>query len=344
MGASGILELRRRAHLPTPSGIYHRVLSEHEQGKLRLKRVVLQAAVRLSRTPVTIDLSVPGMGLFAHLSWMLLAVSWAEQFRRCIHFRTTTPQYRTPGRDHDWLPTVLRQIAATGGPTFRVQSYMGLPCANQTRPLTRADAKATFHRHFAVAPEIERAAVQWCSANLAAELVIAVHYRGTDKCTEAQRLTYSDVCDCAQSVVNAAGRACKSAVVFIATDEPGFLAHARTRLSGATLKCVQDCVRTEATQGIHNCGFADGNRLAREAMFDAVLLSRAHILLKTASALSGWSSVFADPRMPVVMLNQPYRSAWHFPDSLLASESFGPDQIQGATAIALQKTERIASG
>jgi hypothetical protein len=46
---------------------------------------------------------------------------------------------------------------------------------------------------------------------------------------------------------------------------------------------------------------------------NSLLLSRCHVLMRTASFLSAWSSIF-NPALPVVMLNRPIDGKLWFPD------------------------------
>jgi hypothetical protein len=56
------------------------------------------------------------------------------------------------------------------------------------------------------------------------------------------------------------------------------------------------------------------NRIkAREALVNCLLLARCRALIRTASFLSGWASVF-NPELSVIMLNRPYQEALWFPD------------------------------
>jgi hypothetical protein len=75
-----------------------------------------------------------------------------------------------------------------------------------------------------------------------------------------------------------------------------------------------DDQRSDGTEAVHRLAFADGNyRKGREALLNCLLLSRCSALIRTASTLSGWASIF-NPELPVTMLNRPFPNRLWFPD------------------------------
>jgi hypothetical protein len=280
----------------------------------------------------TFVINVPKMGLFAHLGWVLLGLRWADHRGYRIHFECTNPQYNATGQCDDWLSPVITQSAAKQKPVFKISDYHELPFAHQTSRLNRTEARDIVQRHLAVATDILKACDTWSASIFTGRFVMGVHYRGTDKISEAPPVAHADVYAALNQALQwIAPQLDRMPVVFVATDNSDFAAGAKHALPLAEVHVLDDVRRSATEVGVHNLGRDDGPRLAREAMMDAVLLSRCHLLLKTASALSGWSTLLGRD-MPVVLLNPPYAYAQFFPDNILVTEVFSRDQVLPAVS------------
>jgi len=300
------------------------------------RRTRAQRYLRFLRPSAAFDINVPGMGLFAHLSWILLALDWSERNGYTFHFRCTSPQYNPPGRTGDWLGSVVGQENELAGRVFTISCFEEFPFAHEILWHDRAHARALFRRHLQVRPEIVRACDSWHSGHFRSQFVIGIHYRGSDKISEAPRVPHSSVIAVVREAVEHALRSVDRIAVFVATDDAAFLALAKESLHGIDARAVEDVCRAEGTVGVHNSARHDGSMLARQAMADSVLLSRSHLLIKTASLLSGWSAILGDD-MPVVMVSKPHKTTSYYPDNILAPEAFSPDQVKDAVVRATRR-------
>jgi hypothetical protein len=114
---------------------------------------------------------------------------------------------------------------------------------------------------------------------------LGLHYRGTDKnqrTIDTNPVSVDDFLALATAFL-----ATRPAIrcVFVASDEPGFLALARERLAGREVRGLGDVPFHKAPGAAVTPGKAD------RALLDCVLLSRCSVVLKCSSALSGFAKV-----------------------------------------------------
>lgn len=127
---------------------------------------------------------------------------------------------------------------------------------------------------------------------------IGIHYRGTDKITEKEALfiSYSNVLEALLLHINENQIA--KFKIFIATDEQPFLDYMKARFPRQVI--YQEATRSENDQAIH-IGNTNPYQIGKEAVIDALLLSRCDFLIRTWSNLS-LCSTFFNPKMPVHVL------------------------------------------
>ncbi len=281
----------------------------------------------------------PGNGLFAHLSWCMHAAAWADRNERQVSFRCTSPQYTENDSGEDWLPMLLsqpNQVEAMAWPEITVTEFEQLPFFAEPWPNELTGARDLFKKHFAVAPPLAAAATNLARLLWRDRYVVGLHYRGTDKVAEAAPLPPEAAIESARlALVAARGLGVSDPVLFVATDERAFLERVRTDLPAEQVVSLPEAVRAGAGTALHKAGLASGNRLAREAMLDCLLLGKSRVLLKTASMLSAWSLLLERPAS-VVMLSQPYPHCIFFPDNLAIRAAFPRGQEAAAVRQSLE--------
>lgn len=126
-----------------------------------------------------------------------------------------------------------------------------------------------------------------------AEIVIGVHYRGTDKIStrEAPRVPYAVVADTLKQQIENISN--KNYLIFIATDEMDLVHYLNEVFPGKI------CVNMEAHKS--NSNYEKGVN----ALMDCVLLSKTALLIRTDSNLSLVSSYF-NPQVPVIELSKAF--------------------------------------
>jgi hypothetical protein len=125
---------------------------------------------------------------------------------------------------------------------------------------------------------------------------LGVHYRGTDKFSEAPRVPYEEVMAAVRDAAHLAlPRRWK---LFVATDEQPFLEYARHAFPDRLI--CQEAIRSTDGQGLH-FQLAGDYRNGEGAVSDCLLLSRCNYLIRTESELSLCSTLF-NPHLPVTVI------------------------------------------
>lgn len=142
---------------------------------------------------------------------------------------------------------------------------------------------------------------------------VAVHYRGTDKATEAPRVAVESVLAEARKVYEHFGRG----PILLFSDEEEFLMQARRELGDLALPVP---TRLNGTRGpVHFEAGERGPEAAWDAAFAVYCFSLATCLVKTPSTLSGFAPIL-NPALPVVPVGHLRRDFAFFPDKLIHTE------------------------
>ena len=162
--------------------------------------------------------------------------------------------------------------------------------------VTRTEAHRLIAKYLKLKPEIKQKVSSFVDANFKNNYMISIHYRGTDKISEARRTAYDEVDLAVAQVVR--DEHLSRYKIFVATDEQGFIEHAEKKFGDV---CFQEAIRSTGRKPIH---FNNENpyRAGEEALVDALLLSRADFLIRTSSNLSRWSTYF-NPALKVLELS-----------------------------------------
>jgi hypothetical protein len=128
--------------------------------------------------------------------------------------------------------------------------------------------------------------------------VLGVQYRGTDKVSEAPRVSYERVMEEIKNQIK--GK--KNFKIFVATDETALLAEVKKTYPNKVLS--QDATRSSDGKPVHFSGH-DGFKIGKEALIDCLLLSKTHFLIRTSSNLSLWATYF-NPELSQIELSQRY--------------------------------------
>jgi len=146
-------------------------------------------------------------------------------------------------------------------------------------------------KYIKVQPHIQVVIDNFANKNFANSFVIGIHYRGTDKWTEAPRVPYEAVAAAIDSQIDLLyGQNYK---IFVASDEAEFICYLNNKFPGKV--CSFDA--TNKHRGDYQSG--------EGALVDCILLSKTQILIRTSSSLSDVSSYF-NPNLTVIDLNQKY--------------------------------------
>lgn len=294
-----------------------RLVVRLRNGRVGQHAVALVRRLQLERArrggAVTFDID-GRMGMGAMLTHMTLVLGLADRLGLRAAVRCTNPLYAsTPGED--WFPRLFERVDAvpTTGPRIAIRNDVEQDVLGSPAGMSLAEGLAIFTRHIRFVPFLhaEAAAVL---APLEGRNPLGVHYRGTDKHSEAPTVARARAIATVVRQVERGGHG----GVFLATDEPAFGRELRAALPGlVVVGYARPELRVAEGQPIHFAD-ADGYWKGVDALVNVLALARCDAVVRTASYLSGWAKVL-NPAQRVLMLNQPFSNV-RFPDALIGSD------------------------
>lgn len=291
------------------------------------RRILNELRLRRRSDTVAVDIDAT-VGFFAQLNWCLYILAYCEQHRLNPRVRFLSAQYSNVP-NHDWFhdffeekpePHTSRQSALQGH-----TSPLSIKHIHETRfadlygaSMSIEWAHRLFSTYYIVKPSIASYIDDFVAGEFSNDGMIGLHFRGTDKRMEAEPVTWPQ---CLKSVMKLAEDRPSVKKVFVSSDDPSFVEWF-TRESAGTLSIIvhPDEERSRDAQAVHTNCSGDGHRKGFEALVNSLLLSRCTALIRTASFLSGWSSIF-NPLLPITLLNEPYPPFRWFPDRELIHRS-----------------------
>ncbi len=165
--------------------------------------------------------------------------------------------------------------------------------------MSRKRGNELIQKYIFLKPRVQDRINNFYEINFQGNYVIGVHYRGTDKCCDADVVPYKDVYEHLQPII----KNHRNYKIFVATDDYYFLTYMNAHFPGSIIAI--NAIRSDKGTGVHN-EFDKKNRnykKGEDAVVDCILLSKCNLLLKTSSNLSNCSIKF-NPNIPVINLNR----------------------------------------
>jgi hypothetical protein len=158
------------------------------------------------------------------------------------------------------------------------------------------------NKYLKIRPELIAEIDHFVEHNFKNNFVIGLHYRGTDKGSEAPLVKY----DRAESEIRKQIEFNKfqNYKIFIATDEHDFLEYMKAKFPGHVI-FHPDIQRSKDGKPLHMGKSVEKYESGKHALLDCVLLSKTDFLIRTSSNLSLFST-YLNPQMPVFELNKRY--------------------------------------
>jgi hypothetical protein len=141
--------------------------------------------------------------------------------------------------------------------------------------------------------------------------VVGVHYRGTDKTSEAPRVSWDH---CLNVVENYLRNHHAVRAVFVASDERAFIDFIKNAVKSVSVYSHDDHYRSSDGRPVHTAIESGGYEKGEDALVNALLLSKCATLIRTTSLLSAWAVVF-NPDLKVILLNKPYDNRVVYPET-----------------------------
>lgn len=168
------------------------------------------------------------------------------------------------------------------------------------RQLDRAEAHRLIKKYIHFLPHIQQIAQEFVRKHFKNFYVIGVHFRGTDKCHEAPRVSYECVLKEIMQAIH--GIHYHKVKIFVATDEQAFLNYLLACFPGKVCY-LPDVERSKTSDPLHHCHASAAYLVGEGAVLDCILLAQSRLLIRTSSNLSRWST-YLNPHLSVIELNQ----------------------------------------
>lgn len=268
------------------------------------------------------------VGFFAQLNWCLYIFAHCERFNLRPNVRLTSPFYVSKKGDN-WLDYFFenrklteadRSLIEGGAINFSQISdvdQLGLP-TDYGSILTLENANQLLWSYLALKKEIEEYVESFADEHFRNRVTLGIHYRGTDKASEAPCVSREYVAETISKYLDANAQVDS---LFVASDEAGFIRWIQQQFKQVEILTHNDTERSVDGRAIHvQVTLGDNYMKGKEALINSILLSKCSMLIRTSSFLSGWSSIF-NPQLPIIMLNKPFDSKLWFPDAVLTKKS-----------------------
>lgn len=278
------------------------------------------------------------IGFFAQLTWCLYILDYCDRCGLKPILILSSPLY-TVSKADNWLDYFFsisqlleedKKNLENGGVKVSNISdikQLGLPTDGPRMTLEYANYLRT--KYLPINHEIVGYVNSFINAKFGNTATLGLHYRGTDKKFEANPVEWTSI---AVTVSNYLENNSQIDALFVASDERDFIKWIENEF-GHRIRVLFHDDQEQGGEGIaihanpsSGCNYTKG----REALVNCLLLSKCHALIRTASFLSGWSSVF-NPDLPVIMLNRPYAQTSWFPDDVIVQNSMDeylPDNLK----------------
>ncbi len=165
--------------------------------------------------------------------------------------------------------------------------------------MSRGRAAEIINKYIKVKSHMQNKIDQFIQTNFDHNYTVGIHYRGTDKSSEAPRVPFDSVRDEIKKHISDKS----SYKIFVATDENQFINYMRSQFGDRVV--YTNAKRSAGNEPIHhNGGNMVDNRymLGEDAVIDCYLLSKTNIMIRTQSNLSS-SAANINPSLLVIDLN-----------------------------------------
>jgi hypothetical protein len=257
------------------------------------------------------------VGLGAKLEWCLEIMAYCNDHDLLPRFRFSFPDAE---QEMDYFGSLfrIRDLLERPARFVTISSIIELDLGKDYDHILTIDlANYLITKYLVVREEVLTEVGAFCRQHFGDDRVVGVHYRGTDKVRESPCVPYDKV---RRNIDHYLELFPHTDRIFVATDDARFLDYLQNASLSRPIVCREDSFRSRDGSSIHESPDTDKYAINRDAIVNCLILSRCEALLKTASILSAWSKLF-NPRLPIVVLNQPPDENLWFPERVLVEES-----------------------
>jgi hypothetical protein len=257
-------------------------------------------------------------GIGAKLEWCLEIMAYCDTHNLLPQFKFSYPTLQLEDYFSSFF-SIKGSPSKSGSVKFvRIHDIreLGLD-KNYDEILTLELATHLIDKYLSIKEDVFREVGEFCSRYFYNQRVLGIHYRGTDKATEAPFVPYEKVKRNADYYLE---QHPETTIVFIASDDLRFITYMNKCFKSRSLIMRDDSFRSQDDHAVHHRLNINRYEMNRDAVVNCLILSRCDALIKTASILSDWSKLF-NPELSIVILNQSYDRKLWFPARMLKNEA-----------------------
>jgi hypothetical protein len=307
--------------------------------------------MRANEGVCSVEIAAPH-GFFGQMAWCLSILQYCELHGLIPDIRLTGDLYLDHKRGPNWLDyyfdvstpisreEVVRRVSYTK--KIHHMQEMGPPIVPR---ISLDEGARIFRKYVSLKSQLDELVDDfWKTLNVNGP-VLGVHYRGTDKTTEAPRVSWDH---CLKVLLDYTRIHPTIKAVFVASDEQKFIDFIGQSVAGIPVYAYSDHYRSNDSNGppVHRMAIGEGGyEKGEDALVNALLLSRCSTLIRTTSFLSAWASIFT-PDLKVILLNKPYDQRLEYPESEILKNpntEYLPEQDWGSADHITMTAEDVVS-
>ena len=285
----------------------------------RVRRLWWAMRMRANEGVCSVEIANRHVGFFAQVVWCLYILQYCERHGLIPDIRLTGDIYLDPKRGPNWLeyyfdasqPMTPEEVAKRVRYTKKIAEFedLGQPFGQW---ISIEDGAHIVDKYLRPKPHIEAMVDDFWRTLTVDGPVVGFHFRGTDKSTEAPRVSWQH---CLNILKNYLHNHDTIQAVYVASDEQAFIDFMKDSVKDVPVYSHDDHYRSNDHHSVHTgLGEVGGYEKGEDALVNALLLSKCSTLIRTTSFLSAWASIF-NPDLKVILLNQPYDDNAWYPES-----------------------------
>lgn len=257
------------------------------------------------------------MGIGANLVWALEIMAYCDEKGLIPQFKFTNPGAKKKENNFENYFEIRHSLILNRPIRFaKMRKFQDLNLDikwNYNSILDLELAQKLITKYLIIKKDVQKEVAEFQTKHFKNKKVLGVHYRGTDKKSEAPLLSYDSV---ERNINFYLTKYPDTDCIFVSSDDKNFITYIEN--CSITLPVIynDDTYRSINNLAIHASGQNQYN-INRDAIINCLLLSHCDTLMKTASLLSDWSKLF-NPELPLIMLSQPFNEYQFFPGKELA--------------------------
>lgn len=262
----------------------------------------------------SVEIANRHVGFFGQLNWCLFIFQYCECKGLSADIRLTGDIYLDSTRGPNWLkyyfdaytPIAQEKIDKRVRYTKKISDFkeMGPPIASE---LTVPEGSRILHKHLIPKSNMTSLVDTFWRNLYVDEPVLGVHFRGTDKSSEAPRVSWRHCLTVVKNYLR------NHNAVFVASDEERFIRFMKKSLTEVPVFSYDDHYRSWDHRPVHTAIEGGGYEKGEDALVNCLLLAKCSTLVRTTSFLSAWASIF-NPDLKVILLNKPYDNRLWYPE------------------------------